>query len=512
MTMAANLQTQGRLEEAAEIIRRMTEAAPALPEVHFALATVYEDLRALDQAAASYRVVLRLDPDCFAAWVNLGACQEDLGELAAAETSFERAIALQPNMPDGWANLAHVHAARGEHPAAIATLERAIALAPDRGAFHSNLGNALWQVGRLNESVESFRRAIALRFKTADAYLGLAAALKIMGFVDEAIAALDHAVRLYPKSPSVHLQRALVLLLDGRWNEGWAEYEWRWKDPNFISPRRTYPAPIWNGEALEGKRILLHWEAGFGDTIQFARFAALVKARGAEKVLVELQRPLCRLLQDVEGIDAVVPSGASLPSFDCHAPLMSLPRLLGVQPTTIPHSDGYLQPDPALVESWAAKLGALNGLKVGICWQGSPTQADNRFRSIPPVELCALLALPGISWVSLQKDLSAEGLPKIGLDDFADTAAVISNLDLVVTVCTSVAHVAGAMGKPTWIVVHAGPDWRWLRSGERSSWYSSVRLFRQKNPGNWLGVLRDVADALSSRTASIGAVARRDLG
>ncbi|HYB08456.1 MAG TPA: tetratricopeptide repeat-containing glycosyltransferase family protein [Alphaproteobacteria bacterium] len=501
LTQAGNLQAQGRFEEAAAIYRRVVAAAPSLPQAHFALATAYEDLGALDQAAASFRVVLDLDPNSYAAWVNLGACQEDLGEMAAAEASFERAIALRPNMPEGWFNLAHVHAAGGEHARAISSLERAIALAPDRPQIHLNLGNSLWKLGRLEEAINSFRRAVELKFENADVYLGLAASLKVMGRIDEAIAALDRATILEPENPQLRFQRALVLLLDGQWDKGWAEYEWRWKDPTFPSPRRNYPVPLWDGGSLRGRRILLHWEQGFGDTIQFIRFAALVKARGAT-VLAELQPPLCRLFQHVDGIDEIIPSGSPLPPFDCHAPLMSLPRILGLRPANIPASDGYLRPDPARVRRWTTKLGPMSGLRVGICWQGAPAQVDNRFRSIPPAELGPLLALPGISWVSLQKGLSTDGLREIGLGDFADTAAVISNLDLVITVCTSVAHVAGALGKPTWVLVHAGPDWRWLRSGERSAWYSSVRLFRQKTLGAWGGVLREVIEALAAAVSS----------
>jgi Flp pilus assembly protein TadD len=407
--------------------------------------------------------------------------------------------------------LGHARAGQDKHAEALAPFERAIALAPEIAEAHYSLGCSLWQLGRADEAFRHWQRASTLKRDDMNTEMNLAIALKVKGMVGQAITAFDRVLALAPDNPAAHMQRALALLLDGRWDEGWAEFEYRWQDPNFPSPRRDYGRPLWEGGPLDGRRILLHWEQGLGDTIQFIRFAHEVKSRGAT-VIAEVQPRLLRLLRCVAGVDELKASGEPLPAFDCHAPLMSLPRLLDVRPEAIPAPLGYLRAEPERVTFWRERLARLSRRRVGLCWQGRRRHPEDRFRSIPLGELGPLLACPNVSWLSLQQegDAAVAGLDAANRvqsfgaemdeerDAFIDTAAIVANLDLVITVDTAIAHLAAALGVPTWLLLHAGPDWRWLKAGERTPWYPTMRFFRQSKLGDWPPVVRAVAEALSS--------------
>jgi hypothetical protein len=312
----------------------------------------------------------------------------------------------------------------------------------------------------------------------------------------------------------------LAWLVSGDLERGWPEYEWRWRTKDF--PRRSFAAPRWDGEALEGRTILLYAEQGLGDTLQFIRYAPLVQRRGGV-VLVEAQPALVPLLKSCPGIDQLVPSGSPLPDFDVQVPLLSLPALLHTTRDTVPADMPYLSADPARSERWAAELRGIPGFRIGIAWQGNPTYRDDRHRSLPVKHFEPLARLPGVRLVSLQKGFGREQLASVPdwnvldladrLDEaggaFMDTAAVMQHLDLVVTSDTAIAHLAGALGVPVWVVLPFARDWRWLLDREDCPWYLTMRLFRQKRWGDWDELFTRVAQAVQSRQA--GAALRQPL-
>jgi tetratricopeptide (TPR) repeat protein len=324
--------------------------------------------------------------------------------------------------------------------------------------------------------------------------------LNDQGKLDEAAACYRRALELRPDYADAHWNQSLLLLLTGDLERGWAKYEWRWKIKQW-SPR-DFPQTLWDAQPLEGRTILLHAEQGLGDTIQFARYASLVKERGGA-VIVECQRPLLSLLASCAGIDRLVGQGDELPPFDVQVPLLSLPGIFHTSLRDIPATVPYLFAHPSLVERWRQELGGIAGFKIGIAWRGSPIHKNDRARSIPLSCFEPLAGLPDIHLFSLQKGAGTEELQdardhfpvaELGsrLEDFMDTAAVLKNLDLVITCDTAVAHLAGALGVPVWVAIPFAPDWRWLLGRSDSPWYPTMRLFRQKKLGNWEDVFEEI--------------------
>jgi hypothetical protein len=344
-----------------------------------------------------------------------------------------------------------------------------VALQPERADFYSNFGNGLNQGGWLDEAEAVYRRALLIAPDLNDARFNL----------------------------------SLLLLLTGRLREGWPGYEARWNTPQLVKERRSFSAPQWRGEAAPGKTLLLHGEQGFGDSIQFCRYAALAQARGL-RVVLEIQQPLHRLSKSLAGCDLVLARGDPLPEFDFHCPLLSLPLAMGTDSLAdIPAPIPYLRPDPDAVALWAGRIS--DGFNVGLAWAGapraeSPAQAAfDRRRSLPHETLAPILAISGIKFFSLQKGyLAGSGMMDFMAEmaDFADTAALIANLDLVISVDTAIAHLAGAMGKPVWLLNRLDTDWRWLTERSDTPWYPTMRIFRQRSGGDWDGVVAEVADAL----------------
>ena len=335
--------------------------------------------------------------------------------------------------------------------------------------------------------------------RPAPALLDHANALRRAGRPEEAIPHLRQILRHQPDWAEAHLVLGECLLLTGHFLPGWQELEWRWRMlPN--DPRADFPQPLWDGGNIAGKRIFLWAEQGFGDTIQFIRYATLIKNLGAT-VLVECQAPLVRLLASSRAIDGIVPYGAPLPAFDCHLPLQSIPALLNTPPDSIPNEVPYLTVPGQLVAHWRERIQSLPGKRIGLVWAGNPQQSNDRNRSMPLSKFKPLAGLSGITWVSLQKgDAACQpapsglGLAHPGTDwlDFADTAAIIQSLDLVVSVDTAVAHLAGALARPVWTLLCTPPDYRWLLDRQDSPWYPTMRLYRQAAPGDWDSVIRRV--------------------
>jgi tetratricopeptide (TPR) repeat protein len=546
-TLGNALTETGALGDAIAAYRRAIELKPDLAAAHCNLGNALLETGAVDEAILACRRALALKPDSAAAHNNLGNALRKTGAIDDAIAAFRRAISLKPEFAEALSNLGNALCEKGAVDDAVAAYRRALVLQPDSAAVYRNLGGALTDTGALDAAVAALRRAIELEPDFADAYSDLGLALQETKQLDEAIAACRQAVVLKPSVAEVHYNLAhmlllrgdfprccdeaiaacrqavalkpsfadahynlaLMLLLRGDFREGWAEHEWRWRVKDFVSPYPSYGQPQWDGSDLAGRTILLHWEQGFGDTIQFIRYVPLVAER-CGKVVVKSQPQLHRLLQSMPGVDQWILPGEPLPPFDAHCPLMSLPLALGTTVQTIPGSVPYLHADSRAIECWRERLARDSvgpKLKLGLVWAGSATQKNDR-RSLPLSLLAPLVRVRGVDFYSLQKGEPARqamappgGMNLIDwteeLRDFADTAALLAGLDLVITVDTAVAHLAGAMGKDVWVLVPFEPDWRWPPGRDASPWYPTARLFRQQATGRWNEVIERVAGCLA---------------
>jgi Flp pilus assembly protein TadD len=439
---------------------------------------------------------------------QLGVAALQQGRLDAAVDLIQRAIAMSPDYAEAYGNLGNILTAQGKIHEAIAAYQKVIAINPKLPEAHSNLGNALRENGQLTEAIAACRQAIALQPRFAKAHGNLANALKEQGKFDEAVAAYHHAISLNPNSPETHYNLSFALLAKGEFQQGWEEYEWRWKCRDFPSARQNFSQPQWDGSPLNDRTILLHTEQGFGDAIQFVRYLPLVAQRGG-KIILQCQMELQRLFQTIPGNGQIITQGQTLPAFDLHCPLLTLPRLFGTTLATIPKSIPYLHADKTESQKWQHRLAShAPMLKVGLAWAGSTRHKNDRNRSINPATLALLGNIPGIHFFSLQKEnpTPKNQNPPAGMElidwthelkDFADTAALIANLDLIITADTATAHLAGAIGKPVWTLLPFIPDWRWLLDRTDTPWYPSMQLFRQSTPGDWDEVITRVAGALS---------------
>jgi tetratricopeptide (TPR) repeat protein len=539
--LAVLLRDRGMLDDAVLHYGRAAALRPDHAKTHNNLGATLEALGRLGEAEASYRQALALQPDYANAHYNLGNALKAQGRLKDAAPHYRRAVALTPDDADAHNNLAIALHALGKLDEAAIHYRRALALRPDQPPAHSNFANLLRDQGEIGQAVSHYRQALTLDPAYADAHYNLgflfndqgqtdqaaacylralecdprhAAAHNNLGQIradqgewDEALAHFAQATGLRPDYADAHWNEALVRLARGEFQTGWEKYEWRRRLDSV--PMRRFDAPMWNGESLAGQTILLHAEQGFGDTLQFIRYAPLIKAMGAT-VAVECQPELVRLLATAPGIDRLIARGDPLPPFDLHAPLPSLPGLLHPDQGALAAESAYLHAEPALIETWRRRTAGAGGLKVGLVWRGNPKHSKDKRRSIPARTIAELLAAPGVDWFSLQADAIGEderatvfgggAIKDCGplLTDWAETAALVSALDLVVTVDTGVAHLAGALGKPTWILLSAVADWRWLEGRTDSSWYPAARLFRQPAEGDWRSVLGDVRRALKA--------------
>ena len=396
--------------------------------------------------------------------------------------------------------------------AAAACYRRAVGLQPDFAEAHNNLGIVLRGLRRLDDAVASYQAGLRARPDSAIIHYNLGITLKELRRLPEASASFRSAIELTPDFAEAHCNLGHALLLQGDMAAGWREHEWRYLTPDLRDARRTFTQPQWSGVPMPGATLLVHAEQGFGDTLQFCRYVPLAAARGL-RVILEIPGPLTRLLSRLPGVAAIVPSGAPLPAFDVQCPMMSLPFALGSALAGVPAAPSYLRPDPAHAAAWAVRLGTRRGLRVGLVWAGNPrrhsaalAEVDAR-RSLASELLAPLFATTNVQFFSLQKDgppLPA-GLTAIDvmdeMADFADTAALISNLDLVISVDTAVAHLAAAIGRPVWLLDRFDHCWRWLAGRRDTPWYPSMRLYRQPQPGDWGSVLAEVARDLRGLSA-----------
>ncbi len=491
----------GRLREAEELFRRILSEQPEHVGAIYLSGLIATRLGEKEAAVKLISRALALNSDLPQGHYNLGIALQNSGRLREAIEAYRQEIARTPDHVEAHSNLGAALKELGELDQAIIAYRRALDIQPNRAEVHNNLANALKETGRLDEAIVAYRHAIALKYDFAEAHGNLADALARKGLVSEAIDACRAAVGLQPGSADMHWDLAFYLLLLGRFEEGWKEFEWR-LERNGGRLKRSFPQPRWNGEDPRGKTVLLFAEGGFGDAIQFVRYATLVCHRGA-RVLLECQPTLVRLLQSVKGISQVVAAGDALPAFDWQIPLQSLPMIFNTILDSVPADVPYISPPPELATEWARRLAGDTTFKVGLAWAGSAVNNDKRSRFL--AELTPLGEVEGVTFYSLQKGLPADQATPAGmrlqriadpLADFADSAALVSNLDLVISVDTSVAHLAGALGKRVWVLIPKEAEFRWMLDRTDSPWYPTMRLFRQRTDSDWLGVSQDMATQL----------------
>jgi Flp pilus assembly protein TadD len=495
----------GRVTEAEAAHRRALAIAPGHPGYLINLAVALQALGQLEAAAETCREALVKAPGLHHAHLNMGVILEQQGRKAEAAAHIRRAYELEPRDPRVLTNLGNSELAHGRAAEAEALQRQALQLAPGFAEAEANLGAALLTQDRFVDAEHALRRAIALQPGLADAYRNLGIALEQQGRFDEALQEFDRALAHDASNAEAHVARAMALLRRGDFTPGWAEYAWRWRTREARTAARVFDRPPWNGEALDGLTILLHAEQGMGDTIQFLRYVPMVAARGA-CVILEVQAPLKPLCAGLAGTERVIAAGESLPPHDRHCPLLDLPRIFGTTIDTIPAVTPYIEVDPQRAALWRPRIERRHGVKVGLVWAGNPDFRDDRRRSIPPEALAPLFAVPGITFFALQVGARAHDLAPIRqvetlgaeLRDFADTAACVHALDLVIAVDTAVAHLAAALGRRTLILLPKVADWRWLVDRGDSPWYPFAALFRQKQPGDWTSTVECAARELAA--------------
>lgn len=539
---AAALYQQGRLDEAEKICARILKAAPdvfdalhllgllklrrgkagaaygllndalklnphspdALSNLGLALAALNRDAEAL----ASFDRALALAPGSFEALNNRGNVLLKLRRPAEALAAFERVVELEPRHLGARSNRGNALAELGRLDEALAQYDAVLAAQPGHAETQFNRGNALSALGRHAEAIAAYDRALAARPHYVNALINRAIALQTLGRHQEALGDLRQVLAVDKDNADAHHNEGLVLLTLGDYRRGFEKYEYRWQRTGMPARRRNLGKPLWRGEyPLQRKTILLYAEQGLGDTIQFARYAPML-ARDGAKVVLEVQPELSGLLARLDGVSAVVAREQPLPAFDVHCPLGTLPLALKTEPAAIPAEIPYLRASEERIAKWRPRIESVPGPRVAIAWSGRATHANDRNRSIALDRLAPLLASESARFIGIQRELRAgeeEALKRYpdlmhvgdALEDFDDTAAVMALVDLVIAVDTSVVHLAGALGRPVWILVPSWPDWRWMLERTDSPWYPTARLFRQPSPGDWSSVIAQVTQELA---------------
>ena len=524
----------GQWESALKSFNQALRLKPGYVMAYYNRANTQIRLKRWEEALGSYDRAIAMDPRNALAYVNRGNVLVEMRRWEAALDSYDQAIAIQPTYVDAYLNRGNVQGELGRWEAALESYDQAIALRPDYAEAFFNRGNAQKAMKRWDDALESYEQAIACNarfFKAhfnkgvvlqelrqleaalasyqqsvaiepdhAEAHSNLGNVLRELNQWEAALASYERSIEIKPDYAEAHTNRAIVRLLLGDFERGWRDYEWRWRhaDTSTLADQREFSEPRWLGEeALAGKSILVHNEQGFGDVLQFCRYAKLLTEKGA-RVILEVPKPLLTLLANLDGVSQLVARGSGLPQFDYQCPLLSLPLAFGTRLTTIPASVPYLRADAAKVAEWQVKLGEKGRPRIGLAWSGSLA-----VKSIPLEQLIQHLP-EGFQYVSLQKEVREADRPVLrstgaiadfaqDLHDFNDTAALCECMDLVISVDTSVAHLSGALGKPAWILLMFSPDWRWLLDRDDSPWYPTAKLYRQDTPGEWAGAISRVA-------------------
>ena len=496
-----------RPAEAMQLLQRAALIAPHVPDVHFALGEALRLTGSYADAEAAYRKSLSIRPLFPPAHNMLGVALVQQGKIESAVLAWQRAIQLKADFPEAHANLGAALAQQEKYSDAAVVLRRAVQLRPTFAPAHNNLANVLNELEETDEAVKEWQAAIDLAPNYFDALTNLGKTLQLRGEHARSLELLERAVPIKPDDPDARFLRGLCLLAAGDFQRGFADYHYRLACKEFQLHGRKFDRPAWNGEDVAGKTFLIHTEQGLGDTIQFIRYAPLLAERGA-KVVVECPPDLADLLRTVRGVEQVIPRPHALPPFDLHAAVLDLPRLFGTTLEAVPADVPYVSADANRIAAWLDVLQSdPPGNRIGLVWSGNPKHANDRNRSIPLREFEPFALLTHLNFFNLQKGPAAGQMGdstlklklidhSARLHDFADTAALISQLDLVITVDTSVAHLAGALGKPVWVLLPKVPEWRWMLDRPDSPWYPTMRLWRQTAAGDWTSLVRRVAAEL----------------
>jgi tetratricopeptide (TPR) repeat protein len=537
-SLAVHHHQAGDFLQAEQLYRQFLDANPGHADAHHLLGLLAFRAGRLADAAALMGAASRLEPRNAVYCFNLGVVHVSQDRLELAAACFQDSVRLRPAFAEAHMNLASSLLQLGDSSTAIIHYRRVLELKPENADAHSGLGVAFADQANLDEAITHFRQALLLRSDFIEVHHNLATALQHQGRLVEA---RDHwltAIRIQPNFAEGRQALALQFLLRGQFEQGWPDYEWRWRLPH--TKQRHYSQPLWDGTALFGRTILLSAEQGRGDAIQFIRYVPKLKLgdtqaamRETAKIIVECQAEMVPLLTRVNGVDAVVLEGKPLPDFDVQAPLLSLPGILRTSLASIPANIPYLSANMVLLERWRQVISKVRRPKsevrsqdlrqrtsdclVGIAWQGNPAYRGDRFRSIPLPNFAALSRIEGVQLINLQKGsgtdqlqtaaeylsvLNWESEPDLAAGAFMDSAAILENLDLVISSDTAVVHLAGALGVPVWLAAALVPDWRWLLERDDSPWYPTMRLFRQTRCGCWDDVFERMAQELTRAVLS----------
>jgi tetratricopeptide (TPR) repeat protein len=498
---------QGRLHDA----ERICDSLLAAPSGQIDALHVFGLLRHQQgrnvEALELIGTVLKSKPDSVDALNNYGIVLTALKRHEEALARFEKALSVRSDHINARSNRADALARLKRYDEALAAYDEILVREPKHLHALNEAAAIETRFGRPEAALVRYERGLAIAPRTLELHVNKGTALRALNRFDEALKSFSAAAAIDPKRAEPHYNTSLARLCLGEFKTGWKDYEWRWRKADWADSLRHLSAPLWLGkEPLAGKTILLHAEQGLGDTLQFVRYVTLVAQRGANVVL-EVQPSLKELLRCVAGATLVIARGEKLPDFDMHCPLLSLPLAFETELATIPAAISYLRPAQESVTKWQARMPSGDRLRVGICWAGSAMHLNDRRRSMPIEHFARVLSVPGVDFVNLQKEVTAaqaailneHGVIQLCEEfaDFADTAAVVSMLDLVVTVDTSVAHLAGAMGKAVGMLVPFSPDWRWMLDRTDSPWYPTMRLFRQTVIDNWIGPVEQLSRELA---------------
>lgn len=511
--LASALRRLGRLPEALNACVQALRLSPDFTDAHVNLVNILDQMQRYGDAVTAQKQLITLRP-------FQGELRLQLARLLILDNRAEEAVealydllAMQPLSVHAYTNLGVALRRLGRLDDATTAYRTALGFAPDDTGLLSNLGIVLQDQFLYPEAMDCFQRALVRQPDSATTHLNLSVAYREEMRIAESVESARAAVRYDPTLAAAHTALAVSLLMQGKYEEGLAEYEWRSRMADFPSPQRDFTSPVWDGSGGPGRTLLVHDEQGVGDALQFVRYLPVLKERGFT-VILECNGQLVRLLGRMPGVDQVIGRFQPPPPHDAHVSLLSLPHLMGARIDNVPANVPYLATEPELQAQWAGRLSGVAGLKVGLVWAGNPEFKADHLRSPGLRSFRPLLDLPGISFFGLQKGPGRKDLDMIGplparftdlgpeITDFADTAAIMANLDLIITSCTGPAHVAGGLGRPTWTVLPFSPDWRWLAVGEDTFWYPTMRLFRQDARGDWAPVISRVADALAAKASA----------
>ncbi|MBF0329962.1 MAG: tetratricopeptide repeat protein [Nitrospirae bacterium] len=505
--LALSFKSLGDYDSALTHLNRAIELSPNFVEAIANSGIIMNAIGHTDKAIKAYQKAISLSPNLPAPYFNLAKLLQSKSDYDKAIVCYKKALELDPSLHDAYPNLAYIYAAKKSPIKAIGFYIKAIELLPTNAELYNNLGVVLFDNGNINESIECYRKAIEIDPNYASAYYNLGNSLRAIKDIEEAIECYKHAITNDNSLSYAHWNLAILLLLTGRFDEGWKEYEWRWELKDYIT-NRNFIQPLWDGRDIKGQTILLHAEQGLGDAIQFIRYIPSIAEKGV-RIIIECQKELVSLFSSSENIESITVQGERLPPFDIHCPFLTIPYIFKTTNENIPTKVPYLSADNSLIQKWSALAGIdKNRFNIGIVWAGNPKNANDKVRSLSLDLFAPLSELKNIQFYSLQKgeasaqintrslaikDLTSE------IQDFSDTAALIMNLDLIISVDTAVAHLAGALAKPVWLLIPPIPDWRWQLNKDDSPWYPTMKLFRGYKEGEWADVVEKIKNELSSR-------------